>query len=167
MIACRMNTNTASSGYESGRCKKETHSFSDNARANHMPRRRTPRQREHVSTAFTASSGMVWRAQHKTFCCLRQLTAQTMSIFLYPTSLLMCACLCVRAYLCVLMSNICCPFAHFNWRTTGWIFTFPINKVKWYIYIYIYATVQHNYLLKQYYNIKGSNMFQLTSSCLS
>jgi hypothetical protein len=30
---------------------------------------------------------------------------------------------------------------------------------------YIYATVQHNYLLKQYYNIKGGNMFRLTSSC--
>jgi len=31
---------------------KENHSFSDNARANHMPRRRTPRQRENFSTAF-------------------------------------------------------------------------------------------------------------------
>jgi hypothetical protein len=27
----------------------------------------------------------------------------------------------------------------------------------------IYATVQQNYLLKQYYNIKGGNMFRLTS----
>jgi hypothetical protein len=28
----------------------------------------------------------------------------------------------------------------------------------------MYATVQHNYLLKQYYNIKWGNMFRLTSS---
>lgn len=31
---------------------KENHSFSDNACANHMPRRRTPRQTENFSTAF-------------------------------------------------------------------------------------------------------------------
>jgi hypothetical protein len=31
---------------------KENHSFSDNGRANHMPRRHTPRQRENFSTAF-------------------------------------------------------------------------------------------------------------------
>jgi hypothetical protein len=35
-----------------------------------------------------------------------------------------------------------------------------ISKIKWYS---VYATVKHNYLLKQYYNIKGGNMFRLIS----
>jgi hypothetical protein len=39
-------------------------------------------------------------------------------------------------------------------------FTVITLKVK----LYIYATVQHNYVLKQYYKIKEGNMFRLTLS---
>jgi len=88
---------------------KENHSFSDNARANHMPRLRTPRQRENFSTAFRHTHSQLpvaWCGERyiKPFAALATCKTAYRPDHVYPSVTLLSDQPCVPAYVHHLLS---------------------------------------------------------------